>query len=174
MDGGMRLWRYYGQRYRIRAGRTFDPGIFSLQESETFVQAITFGVYRGGKVWVSVSHHEALWPCYSGRTRHVVSVRSSHHFTRLKLQYRSQMQRFLTNVGCKLRMGPYSHTRSIQKLCTRGFLRVHHQIDYLRCQTDFIILIVDNRSINLNLALGPIPCSWLCFCKSRKCVNPVS
>jgi hypothetical protein len=163
---------YYGQRHRIRLVELLiTKHIFLFKNLKPSYEddhvSVCIAAERSGSATSRSCGGHA-----TARNDMCVSVRSSHDFNRLKLQEIPVADATVPDE-CRMqaRMGPYPIRDRSRKCVHRGFLRVHHQIDYLRCQTDFIILIVDNRSISLNLALGPIPLLALLLYKSRKRVS---
>jgi hypothetical protein len=106
MEGGMRLWR---------TTMVSDTGS-GLVELLTTKHIILFknlkpsydddsvSVYRGGKVWVSISYHEAAVSMLQRAEHDMLALYDANDTSPdpAYRKYRAQMERFLTSVGCKL------------------------------------------------------------------------
>lgn len=106
MEGGMRLWR---------TTMVSDTGS-GLVELLTTKHIILFknlkpsyddnsvSVYRGGKVWVSISYHEAAVSMLQRAEHDMLALYDANDTSPdpAYRKYRSQMERFQTSVGCKL------------------------------------------------------------------------
>lgn len=106
MDGGLKLWR-------ATMANDTGSGLVELliKKHVSLFKNVKpsydddhVSVYMGGKVWVSVSHDEAAVSMLARAEHDMLSLYDAHITspdTSYK-NYRSQMQRFLTAVGCKL------------------------------------------------------------------------
>lgn len=106
MEGGMKLWR------SAMANET-GSGLIELLVTKHIslfknlrpsYEAGQVGVYKGGKVWVSIGQEEAATTMLQRAEHDMLSLYEANDTsteTNFK-NYRTQMQRFLTNVGCKL------------------------------------------------------------------------
>jgi hypothetical protein len=106
MDGGMRLWRstMVNDTGSGLVELLITKHIFLFKNLKPSYEDDHVSVYRGGKVWVSVSHHEAAVAMLQRAEHDMLSLYEAHTTSTDSSykKYRSQMQRFLTNVGCKL------------------------------------------------------------------------